>query len=206
MKQYQNSLNHLMGMSLSDRIVSVEKDLISGLDDYKKIPPLDLAKALEVPLYAVDGNDPDSWSLWMQYKYVEIQPLAKLLDQYDPLELIENIYTDDEERYQELSKALNGIKITKKLVIELLTIDECECIARSIAEEKLNDDGGDRYSRLAEYNVISSDLYFQAMLDGEYATMSELKTPYDKRDGEFLKVWQNKSEYVSYFFNDPDLE
>jgi len=209
MKQYQNRLNHLMGMSLSDRIMAVEKDLISGLDEYKKIPPLDLAKALEVPLYAVDGSDPDSWSLWMQYKYVEIQPLAQLLDEFQPLELIEKIYTDEEVRYQEISKALNGVRVTKKLVIELLTLDELnelKSIAQTIAEEKLNDEGGDRYLQLAEYNVITSDLNFQAMLDGEYKTIDELKTPYDERDGKFLQVWQDKSKYVSYFFNDPDLK
>jgi hypothetical protein len=193
MKRYQNKLNQLLEMNLSDRIIAIEKDLISGLDEYKTIPALDLGKALEVPLSAVDGSDPDSWSLWQNYKYIEIKPFAELLNEYGPLEIIERL---DEERYLEISKALTGIKITKVKVINLLTANECEFIARSIAEENLNNEDGDYYSLMAIYNVISSELCFQAMLDGDYTTLSELKSPYDERDGKFLKVWDNTKKYL----------
>ncbi len=192
-KRYQNKLNQLLEMNLSHRIIAIEKDLISGLDVYKTIPALDLAKALEVPLSAVDGSDPDSWSLWQHYRYVEIEPLAELFNKYDPFEIIERL---DEERYLEISKTLTGIKITKMLVIDLLTVNECESIARSIAEENLNNEDGDYHSLMAIYNVISSGLSFQVMLDGDYTTLSELKSPYDERDGKFLKVWDNSKKYL----------
>lgn len=198
MKRYQNRLNQLLEMNQSDRISAIEKDLISGLDEYKTIPALDLAKALEVPLSAVDGSDPDAWHLWQHYKYVEIETLDELLNEYDPLEIIERL---DEERYMEISKALTGKKNKNTIVLSLLTLDESEFISSSIAEENLNDMDGDRHSLMAMYNVTSSKLRFQAVLNGDYASMSELKSPYDERDGKFLEVWGNSKEYLYEIIN-----
>jgi len=195
-----NNLDKLKLMSLDDRIKAIEKDLTSKNDFYKDIEPELLAQLLEVPLDAIDGENPDDWYKWAIWNYVKILSFEQLLDNgYHIDELINNL--EDENRIELL---LNQINDFRKIIIEL-THDEKAKISLAIANKNLNSSDGDRHLQIAQYCVnpkSNTPLYFEATLDGDYYTMNSLKTPYDKRDGKFLNVESNSTMYLSKFLND----
>jgi hypothetical protein len=188
-----NLLSELLEIPYIDRIKVIEKDLVSGLDRYKHIDPKELALALEVPLTSVDGTKPEMYNLWEYYHYVEITPIALLLEEYDPCYLLE--FIEDQlsiERHKKLDQLLSLKKVDIKSIIDQLTVDECIIISQKEAKQKLFNEDGDYYETTAFYNISNTDFNFQAMLDGDYLALSELKTPYDERDGKFLECRDEK--------------
>ncbi len=190
----------LKSMSFDDRIKEIEKDLISRIDDYKNIEPETLAKLLEVPLDAVNGENPDDWYKWTTWNYVEILSLEQLSEKgYQINELLD--YLDNENRVQLL---LKQVKNLKKIYDELTPAEKIQ-ISLAVADNNLNSLDGDRHLQIAQYSVHTQNkttLRFEATLNGDYFTMNSLKTPYDERDGKFLNVGLNKIKYLSKFLND----
>ena len=190
----------LKSMSFDDRIKEIEKDLISRIDDYKNIEPETLAKLLEVPLDAVNGENPDDWYKWTTWNYVEILSLEQLSEKgYQINELLD--YLDNENRVQFL---LKQVKNLKKIYHELTPAEKIQ-ISLAVADNNLNSLDGDRHLQIAQYSVHTQNkttLRFEATLNGDYFTMNSLKTPYDERDGKFLNVGLNKIKYLSKFLND----
>jgi len=195
-----NNLDKLKSISLDDRIKDIEKDLSSNNDFYKDIEPEIIAQLLEVPLDAINGENPDDWYKWATWNYVKILSVEQLLSNgYQIDELINNL--EDENRIEFL---LNQINDFKKIIIEL-TLDEKAKISLAIANNNLNSLDGDRHLQIAQYCVnpkSNTPLYFEATLDGDYYTTNSLKTPYDERDGKFLNVESNFKMYLSKFLND----
>lgn len=190
----------LKSMSFDDRIKEIEKDLFSRIDDYKNIEPETLAKLLEVPLDAINGENPDDWYKWATWNYVEILSLEQLSEKgYQINELLD--YLGNENRVQFL---LKQVKNLKKIYDELTPAEKIQ-ISLAVADNNLNSLDGDRHLQIAQYSVHTQNktsLRFEATLNGDYHTMNSLKTPYDERDGKFLNVESNKKMYLSKFLND----
>jgi hypothetical protein len=56
-----NNIEKLKSMSLEDRIKTIEYDLTSKNDIYIEVEPQILAQLLEVPLDAINGENPADW-------------------------------------------------------------------------------------------------------------------------------------------------
>lgn len=195
-----NKSEKLKSMSLEERIMTIEYDLISNNDVYIDVDSEILAQLLEVPLDAVNGENPDDWYKWATWNYVEILSLEQLSEKgYQINELLD--YLDNENRVQFL---LKQVKNLKKIYDELTPAEKIQ-ISLAVADNNLNYLDGDRHLQIAQYSVHTQNkttLRFEATLNGDYFTMNSLKTPYDERDGKFLNVESNKKMYLSKFLND----
>jgi len=193
-------IKKLKHLSLVERVKEIENDIISNSGEYKNIEPQELARLLEVPLDAVNGENPDDWSKWATWNYVEILSLEQLSEKgYQINELLD--YLDNENRVQFLSKQVKNLK---KIYHELTPAEKIQ-ISLALADNNLNSLDGDRHLQIAQYSVHTQNktsLRFEATLNGDCSTMNSLKTPYDERDGKFLNVESNKKMYLSKFLND----
>ncbi len=193
-----NKIEKLKSLTLHERLTEIENDIISNSDEYKKIKPNDLAQLLEVPLDAINGENPDDWYKWATWKYVEILSIDKLINRGHEMEELLD-YLENENRIELL---LNH-KDDHKIIFEL-TEDEKNIISLALAENELNALDGDRHFLVAQFCVnpeSETRLFFEATLNGDYRTMDSLKTPYQERDGEFLDIDSNE-KYLSVFINE----
>ena len=87
-------------MSLEDRIKTIEYDLTSKNDIYIEVQPQILAQLLEVPLDAINGENPADWYKWATWNYVEILSVDQLIKNgYQIIDLIEFL-KEKTERYE----------------------------------------------------------------------------------------------------------
>lgn len=177
-------LDTLLAIPLAKRIRAVAEDVRSRKDVFRRIPPHELAEALELP----DSRQPSTGDGWSFTRYAEKKSLEEWADGHDEVaKLVHRLKGQvSPKRFQNLEKAFAGLPDYTRSSFDFLTSKEREFLEDGIAEEELEGNMMNGMSCLAHCTVKSgkTELEFEAVVEDDGRCIT-LRTPYDARDGWF---------------------
>jgi hypothetical protein len=172
--------------SLEDRIEAVLEDVKSGADVYRAIPPHQLAELLGIN----DADEPGGEDGWSFIKYIPREPLADYLERVQCGSEIFDCLKGKvgERRLATIKKLGDEFDKTGKFDLSLLLKKEVYMIEEAIQAHELDQLGGGTV--IAQRYIKGSHgrwLRFEAFIEDDGRCV-DLKTPYDKRDGNFTDL------------------
>jgi hypothetical protein len=183
-----SKLQELLALRPAERLEAVVRDLVTREDKFREIEAHDLAMALGVS----DSDQPGSASAWNFTSYGVKENVEEYAEMNEPASelvyLIEGKVST--ERFRALLKMSANLDEIDRLDFHFLTPGERELLEEAIGSKNLRGNQEVGLCCIARYSVETPSGYslsFEAEIEDD-GTCSHLRTPYDYRDGSFLRL------------------
>ena len=183
-----DALQELTSLPLKDRISAVAKDIATKANKFSEIEPRDLANALGVD----DSEQPGTSLTWNFTRHQEIISVEEYAKYRSPASEVVYLIENDVSpaRFDELLALSEPLDNREKPQFDFLTKAERSLLEKAAAEAELKAASENGMHCIANISVTTESgdkLEFEAEIEDD-GTCNNLRTPYDKANGEFVDL------------------
>jgi hypothetical protein len=180
-----DALDVLLALPLKERIKAVAEDLRSRTDKFRRVEAEELAKALGLG-EEIAGPD------WSFTCYAKIRPLEeRAADMCPPSDMVYEMEGRvSPERFAVLLECFSKVDDVDEPSFGFLSAEERSLLEEALAEDELTTNLDSGLFRIANYAIKAgegTELWFEVDLEDD-GGWSEMRTPYDKREGGFVDL------------------